>query len=163
MIRSRHGICLIEIMVGVAIIAGPVFVAMDSLTSGTRATRLNANHLALELLVTDLADQLCAEARDRLDALTPDEGDELVCQLAETRVAEMPSEELAEAARNEAAAIRDLKLTIEPVKTGDFGTMYRVVVTARSTFGGIVRGLRLVQIPPRPPPQPSGPPPGPTP
>lgn len=154
--KSRRAFSLLEIMVALIIVTGPLLVAVGSIDAGARASRFNANHLALELLVTDLADQLCAEAADRLADLGREEGDALVRELAAQRLAALPDDATRQERRKDAAAMRAIELRIESAGARELRGLYRVEVVARSATGGVVRALRLVHVPPRPP---AGPPP----
>ena len=156
---KRRAFSLVEILVAVGIVTGPLLVSIGCLDSNARATKLNASHLGLELLVSDLADQLCTEVADSLADMSKAEGDALVNELFASRLAALDDEALRADLKKEARVLKSLELTTTQVGGSAFPRLYRVQVVARSTLGGVVRALRLVEVPPRVPKTP--PPPAP--
>ena len=153
---NTRGFSLIEVLVALAIITGPLMVAVSSLNASSRSARFNANHLGIEMLVTDLADELCTATATRLADLSGEEGRTLLGELMDRRVAAIVDPSLREATQKEIDSLRSTDLKITQVGGTEFDRLYRVEVQAKSMLGGVVRAVRLVQVPPRLPGKPKG-------
>lgn len=158
--NKRRGSQLIEILFALVLVGGPLLVAITSVHGGVRASRLNANHVALETLVIDLVDELCTEAVTRLAGVSAAEGDQLVADLVEERAAAMAPESQQRFRSDLLSLVKDLRLTMVP-DIGGLPRFFTIEVVARSIHGGTVRAVRNVQLPPPPGPPGGGPPGGP--
>lgn len=75
-----------------------------------------------------------------------------MARLSAQRIAEVTDDELKDALCREARVLKSLELCTTHVGGARFPRLYRVQVSARSTLGGVVRAVRLVQVPPPRPP-----------
>jgi hypothetical protein len=139
--RSRQGIQLLEIMVCLVIIVGPLYTVFSTMRSNALATQVNADQLVLDEVVSYFIERLCTTATAQLEGAST----ALLDQFLQEQAGALP-----EAVRDTYTArlsnlIRSKSLTVSK-DVGDHENLYQFVVTVVSRTGVTARGVRIVHL-----------------
>jgi Tfp pilus assembly protein PilE len=149
---TRSGTTLLEIVIALLILAGPLLAVIQSINANVRAARLNADHLTLEYLTCDLVEQLCAEGPGRLSEMDPGQQQQILNQLVKRRQALLPDLGVTDQYSSEAEAmIRSMRVSVTAPGGAELSQLFQIEVIAHSILSGSVKAIRMVQIPPQVP------------
>lgn len=140
---SRRGVSLMELLVAVALAAGPLLVALHLIQTNVQAARFNQERATARLVLQDMVDLLMGEPMDTLRGLSgPGKQAELDDTL-DARVAVLP-EEARKPYADQARAFRGrLMLALEEDLGAEAPGLARMTLTAGLDRGTTVRLVRL--------------------
>lgn len=146
----RRGFSLAELMVALALAAGPLLVALHLIQSNVRAARFNKERATARLVLQDLTDLLLGETLQTLDSLA---GDRAALEKAlDERIAAMPESARTPCAEQARGLRGKLALALEPDLGGDAPGLARLTLTAELERGQTLRLVRLFRPAARVPP-----------
>jgi type II secretory pathway component PulJ len=145
MSRSRQGFQLVEIMVALAIVIGPLFITFATMRSNAQATQSNADQQVLDEVTSYLVERLCSAGTTVLDGLENSGGEAQLDKFLEEQAAALPESVRATYTARLEGVIKSKNLSVEK-DIGGHENLYQFAVTVTSRTGAIARGIRILQM-----------------
>lgn len=139
----RRGFSLAEILVALALAAGPLLLALHLIQTNVAGARFNKERATARLLLQDLTDVLLGETVDALRALSGAGKSAELDAALDDRIAAMPADARAQYAEQARGLRGKLTLALEEELDGGAPGLARMTLTAALDRGTTVRLVRL--------------------
>lgn len=150
---SRRGFSLLEVLVAVALAAGPLLLAVHLVQTNVSGQRFNQERATARAVLLDLLDMLLGESEDLLRALSGPANAARLDRALDERIGGLP-EEAQKAYREQSAPLRGhLSMLFEENVSGDAPGLARLTIFARVDERASVKLVRLFRPAMRPRPR----------
>ena len=140
----RSGFQIVEVLLAIMLVAGPLLICVNLLQSNISASKFNTTQIWAEMVLADLLELLCTRPVADIKTVANDTTGAALTGLLKTRLERVPEPAGSELKKKMGELTKLGCALVEGL--GESGDLVQITLTARTPTGGLVRAIRVLKV-----------------